>query len=50
MIDKLFNYDCSFIELEESDIILFVEEDILYIADIWATRQDPDYLKGRFQK
>lgn len=27
IIDKLFNYDCSFIELEESDIILFVEED-----------------------
>ena len=33
-----------------SKIIYFVEEDILYIADVWATRQDPDYLKGRFQK
>ena len=33
-----------------SKIIYFVEEDILYIADVWATRQDPDYLKGRFQR
>lgn len=33
-----------------SKIIYFVEEDILYIADVWATRQDPNYLIGRFQK
>jgi len=33
-----------------SKIIYFAEEDILYIADVWATRQDPNYLKGRFQK
>ena len=23
---------------------------ILYIADVWSTRQDPNYLKGRFEK
>ena len=33
-----------------SKIIYFVEEDILYIADVWSTRQDPNYLKGRFEK
>ena len=26
MIDKLFNYDCSYIDMEDSDIILFIEE------------------------
>ena len=33
-----------------SKIIYFVEEDILSIADVWATRQDPNYLIGRFEK
>jgi plasmid stabilization system protein ParE len=33
-----------------SKIIYFVEDDVLYIADVWATRQDPNYLTGRFQK
>ena len=33
-----------------SKIIYFIEEDILYIADFWATRQDPNYLIGRFEK
>jgi len=31
-------------------IIYYVEDDILHIADVWATRQDPDYLKERFEK
>ena len=26
------------------------EDDVLCIADVWATRQDPNYLTGRFQK
>lgn len=26
MIDKLFNYDCSYFDMEDSDIILFIEE------------------------
>lgn len=33
-----------------SKIIYFAEEDILYIADVWSTRQDPNYLTGRFEK
>ena len=33
-----------------SKIIYFVLDDVLYIADVWATRQDPNYLTGRFQK
>ena len=33
-----------------SKIIYYVEDDTLYIADVWATRQDPDYLKNRFEK
>ena len=33
-----------------SKIIYYVEDDTLYIADVWATRQDPDYLKERFEK
>lgn len=33
-----------------SKMIYFVEEDVLYIADVWSTRQDPNYLIGRFEK
>ena len=33
-----------------SKIIYYVEDETLYIADVWATRQDPDYLKERFEK
>ena len=33
-----------------SKIIYYVGDDTLYIADVWATRQDPDYLKERFKK
>lgn len=33
-----------------SKIIYYVEDDTLYIADVWATQQDPNYLKGRFEK
>ena len=33
-----------------SKIIYFVEEDIMFIADVWATRQDPNYLIERFEK
>lgn len=33
-----------------SKIIYFVEEDVLYIADVWATRQDPSNLTRRFKK
>ena len=33
-----------------SKIIYYVEDDTLYIADVWSTRQDPDYLKERFKK
>ena len=33
-----------------SKIIYYVEDDTLFIADVWATRQDPDYLKNRFEK
>lgn len=32
-----------------SKIIYYVEDDTLYIADFWATRQDPDNLTFRFQ-
>ncbi len=31
-------------------IIYFVEGDTLYIADVWATRQDPANLTSRFEK
>lgn len=33
-----------------SKIIYFVEGDVLYIADVWATRQDPNILAARFEK
>ena len=33
-----------------SKIIYFIEDDILHIADVWTTRQDPNYLTGRFKK
>ena len=33
-----------------SKIIYFVEDDVLHIADVWATRQDPSYLTERFRK
>ena len=33
-----------------SKIIYYVDDDTLYIADVWATKQDPDYLKERFEK
>ena len=33
-----------------SKVIYFVEEDVLYIADVWATRQDPNLLTARFEK
>ena len=33
-----------------SKIIYFVEDDVLHIADVWVTRQDPSYLKERFEK
>lgn len=33
-----------------SKIIYFVEDDILHIADVWLTRQDPNYLTERFEK
>ena len=33
-----------------SKIIYYVEDDTLYIADVCATRQDPDYLKERSEK
>ncbi|MBR2167698.1 MAG: type II toxin-antitoxin system RelE/ParE family toxin [Paludibacteraceae bacterium] len=33
-----------------SKIIYFVDDDVMYIADVWATRQDPNYLIGRFEK
>ena len=33
-----------------SKIIYFEEEGILHIADVWATRQDPNYLKERFEQ
>ena len=31
-------------------IIYFVENETLYIADVWATKQDPANLKARFEK
>ena len=31
-----------------SKMIYFVEDDILYIADVWDTRQDPEALAARF--
>lgn len=31
-------------------IIYFVEDDILHIADVWATRQDPANLTARWEK
>ena len=33
-----------------SKIIYYVEDDTLYIADVWATRQDPTNLTARFEK
>ena len=33
-----------------SKIIYFIEDDVLHIADVWATRQDPSYLTERFRK
>ena len=31
-------------------IIYFVEGETLYIADVWAAKQDPANLKARFEK
>ena len=33
-----------------SKIIYYEEDGILHIADFWATRQDPNFLKERFEK
>lgn len=33
-----------------SKIIYYKEDDTLYIADVWATRQDPSMLVDRFGK
>ena len=33
-----------------SKIIYYEEDNVLHIADVWATRKDPNYLTERFEK
>ena len=40
----------SFSVRKLTKLIYFVEDDVLYIADVWATRQDPNILASRFEK
>ena len=33
-----------------SRIVYYVEDDVLYVADVWELRQDPNALLSRFEK